>query len=1104
MRCPPFFAACLLAAGSASAAGTGRTVAPEPPPAFRHVSLEQGLSQAAVRALFQDSRGFLWVATEDGLNRYDGYDFTVFRNDPLDPESIPDNGQISFAEGKGNVLWVGTVDRGIARLDLSTYRFRRFLPDPQRPGSLPAGPVGAVLEDRSGTLWAGTTGGGLLRLAPGASSFQAFRPDPADPKSFPAAIVLALAEDPSGALWVGTAGQGLLKVDPAGGKVLARFDRDPANPSAPANAVVTNVLVDRKGRVWASAGALARLDPATGETKVYRNDPDDPASFPSRQARQLSEDSEGRIWIATENGIVRLDPESGVFTAFRNRPEDPSSLPSNRVTTLLVDRSGLLWAGLDGSGLAVLDLSGSPFRTYRHQPGRQEGITAPIVRGVHEARDGTLWLGLSGGGLNALDPSTGRVRAFRAGPPPNGLTADDVWNVTVDDEGIAWAATLGGGLNRVDPRTGTVRVFRASRGAGSLSSDQLRVVIEGRDGALWIGTAGGGLCRFDRKTQRFECFLNDPDDATSLSGNVVRAVHEGPSGTIWAGTERGINRLDRATGRFTRFLDDPSRPETAGIARVYGLWEAPDGIVWAGTPRGLVRLDPRTGGVTRFRAADGLLNESVYSVLPGNGGSLWISTNRGLARVTPSADGRSASFRTFGALDGLQSDEFNGGSFHRGPSGTLWFGGILGVTGVRPAEVKDDPFAPPVALLSFSRLGKKLPSAEWLPSGSVVLGPREGFFSVSFAALSFRGAAKNRYAWKLEGLDDDWVDGGTRRRADYTSVPPGSYVFRVKAANKDGIWNEEGARLGIVVRPPWWKTPAAIGAWILLLAAGGAVVSRLEKRRVLGKERERSQLVEAELRAHAAEAQARAVQAEAARKTAELEEARAMQLSLLPRHTPRVPGLTVAAIARTATEVGGDTWDWAVGPDGALALVIGDATGHGVRAGTVVSVMKGLFRGDPFPGDLGLFLDRAGRVLRDLGLHRLHMALAVLVVRGGAATFASAGMPPAFVFRASSGTVEEILVPGAPLGALVDTPHASVSLKLAPGDVLLLSSDGLAESPGPGGEPLGYARAREAFRVVASLPPEEALATLARREEEWRGERPREDDLTLVLLRREP
>jgi serine phosphatase RsbU (regulator of sigma subunit) len=507
--------------------------------------------------------------------------------------------------------------------------------------------------------------------------------------------------------------------------------------------------------------------------------------------------------------------------------------------------------------------------------------------------------------------------------------------------------------------------------------------------------------------------------------------------------------------------------------------------------------------VNRFRQSDGLPNETVYSVLPDDAGCLWVATNQGLARVTPSADGSTASFRSFDVRDGLQSNEFNGGAFHRGPTGTLWFGGILGITGVLPTKVKDDPFAAPVAVLSFSKLGQRLPASEWLGSRSVTLGPGEGFFTIEFAALAFRAAAKNTYKWKLEGLDPDWVLGGGRRRADYTSVPPGEYVFRVTAANKDGVWNKEGASLRITVRLPWWKTPAATAMWLVLLAISGMIVSRLEKWRVLRKERQRSQLVEAELRARAAEAQARAVQAESDRKTTELEDARAMQLSLLPRESPRVPGFEVKAVARTATEVGGDTWDWAVGPDGALALVIGDATGHGVRAGTVVSVMKGLFRGDPFPGDLGAFLDRGGRVLKDLGLPRLHMALAVLVVRGEEATIASGGMPPAWIYRAGSATVEEILVPGAPLGALVDTPHAVRSFCLGPGDVVLLSSDGLAESPGPDGEPLGYVRARQFFLECAPLPPEEALATLTRREEEWRKETPRADDLTLVLLRRE-
>ncbi len=1090
-----------IAAGLLVVLATGSLAVPEEPlPVFRQVSLEEGLSQAAIRAIAQDENGFLWIGTEDGLNRYDGYGFTVFRNDPNDPGSLPDNGINAIAPGKGSVLWVGTTDRGVAKLDLRTYRFERFLPG--GPGGLPAGPIGCILEDRAGRLWAGVRGRGLAFLEPGAGSFHLLEPNREDGPGFPSANVLTLVEDGAGILWAGTQGQGVLKIDPAKKMVLARFDHDPANPDVPANAVVPSLAFDQHGRLWGGGGSLAVLDPKTNEIRVFRHDPDNPASFPSRQVRSLALDAHGRVFMATDNGVVRFDPETAHFEVFRNRLEDSGSLPSNRTNAVLIERSGMLWVGLDGAGLAVMDLSGSAFRSYRFDAARRNGLTAKVVRGVHEAPDGTVWLGLSGGGLNALDPATGDVRAFRAGP--SGLSLDDVWNVTVDGDGAVWAATLGAGLNRIDPKSGQIEVFRASRSdASALTSDRLRIVITGRDGYLWIGTEGGGLCCFDRKVKEALCYRFKEGDSSSLSNNVVRAVHEGASGALWVGTDQGINRLDRSTGKFTRFLNDLADPRSLGIARVYGLLEGEDGILWAGTPRGLVRLDPRTGAVERYRERDGLPNESVYSVLADQFGSLWLSTNRGLARMWPAGSGGKPRFELFDRMDGLQGDEFNGGAFHSGPAGTLWFGGIQGVTGIRPEAVKKDEFAPPVALLSFSKLGRQLPPADWLAPGRIVLGPKEGFFSIEFTALAFRAAAKNRYSWKLEGLDEDWIPASARRRADYTSVPPGEYVFRVKAANKDGVWNQEGRSLRIIVRPPWWRTSAATGGWILILAASIAVVSRLEKRRVLGKERERTQLVEAELRAKAAEAQARAVQAEAFRKAAELEEARQMQLSLLPRDMPRVPGLTVAATALTATEVGGDTWDWAVDSRGGLALVIGDATGHGVRAGTVVSVMKGLFRGDPFPEDLGRFLDRCGRVLRDLGLPRLHMALAVLTIRGELAALASAGMPPALVYRARTGDVEEYLVPGAPLGALVDRPHECISFLLSKGDAVLLSSDGLAESPGTGGEPLGYPRVRELFREVAPLPPREALLRITQRESEWRSSESREDDLTLVLVRRD-
>lgn len=1086
-------------------------VAAGPSERFAHFSPEQGLSQAVVQAMAQDEQGFLWLATQDGLNRFDGYGFTVFRNDPADPASLPDNTIFCLAAGRGGVLWVGSADRGLARLDLRTLRFTRFAFDPARPGSLPAGPVGAIHEDRKGRLWVATQPNGLARLDPGSESFHLFPGGAGSAAGLGARPIGSILETRDGALWLGTRGEGLLHFDPEKGSVVARYASDPSSPRSLAGTGVLSLLEARSGALWVGTiSGISRFEPGTGDFTSWRPDPADPWAFPARQARQMSEDAQGRIWVATEAGLVRIDATGGKCATFRSSRDDPASLPNDRIFSVLVDRSGILWVGMDGAGLAALDLSPTGFRTYRHEPTRAGGLTSRVVRGLWEGRDGTLWVGLAGGGLNALDLATGRVREWRATPNAGkGPSSDDVFGIVEDDRGALWIATLGGGLDRFDPATGTFRRFTAA-GPGAPSADPgnfLRVLAKGRDGAIWIGAVGTGLSRLDPATGSLTSYRNDPANRASLSSDVVRAVHVGPTGTVWAAGDLGINRFDPASGSFTRFLSDPSRPETAGIARVYGLYEDPAGILWAGTARGLVRLDPRSGAASRFRQRDGLPNEAVYSILPDAAGSLWLSTNRGLSRVTPGKDGGLDAIRNFDSLDGLQGDEFNGGSFCRGPSGTLWFGGINGLTGFRPEEIRDDPFVPPVSITAFSRLGRPLPPADGIARGTVVLGPDEGFFTVEFAALAFRAAAKNSYAWKLEGLDPAWTVGGTRRRADYTAVPPGEYVFRVKAANKDGLWNHDGASLKIVVLPPWWRTRSALASWAVLVALGIAGFHAWQKRRILAGERERSRLVEAELRAKAAEAQARAVQAENERQSSELEEARALQLSLLPRELPRVPGLSVAALTRTATEVGGDTYDAVLAADGALAVIVGDATGHGLKAGTVVSVVKGLFRGNPFPESLPSFLDRCGRVLRDLHLGRLHMALAAAVVRGRDVTLCSAGIPPAWLFRAATGEVEEILLPGAPLGALIEGTRGEASIRLEEGDCLLLATDGLAESPGPSGDPWGYPLAREAFRRVAqaardrALPLEAAAEAIAEAEAAWRGETPRGDDMTLVLMR---
>ena len=543
-------------------------------------------------------------ATEDGLNRYDGYGFTVFRNDPLDPDSLPDNGQLSFAEGRGDVLWIGTVDRGIARLDLSTLRFQRFLPDPQRPAGLPAGPVAAILEDRAGTLWAGVGGGGLAAPRPGraprfealpARAGEARRASPR-PSSSPSRRTRRAR---SGS---GRSAEGVLKVDPRDGRVLDDLRPRPGEPCR-ARRTPSSQTSSSTGRA-ASGPPPERSRGSTrrrGEVKVFRNDPSDPASFPSRQARRLAEDAYGRIWIATENGLVRLDPETGVFTAFRNRPDDAVEPPiepdDHRPRRPLRPPLG----GPRRVRARGARPRGSPFRTFRHEPGRPDGMTAPIVRGVHEARDGTLWLGLSGGGLNALDPSTGQVRAYPGGTGAGRASRRTTSGTsTTDEEGIVWAATLGGGLNRVDPRTGDrPRLPRRARPprrrslpTSSASSSRAATARSGsaRPAAGSAGSTGGRSGSTASGTTR----RTRPRSRTTSSAPSTRARRgrSGPGPTAGSTDSTARRAASRASSTTPRAPRRPASPASTASGR------RPTGSSGPGRPAASSGSTRATGAVT--------------------------------------------------------------------------------------------------------------------------------------------------------------------------------------------------------------------------------------------------------------------------------------------------------------------------------------------------------------------------------------------------------------------------------------------------------------------------------------------------------------------------
>lgn len=1108
-------AVCLF--GGFPAVSHGAVRKPQPAPLFEHISIEQGLSQSIVEGISQDRTGFMWFITEDGLNRYDGYSFRVFKHDPNDPGSLAYNELKAICVDRLGTIWVGTFYRGLSRFDREKEQFTHFTHDPNNPRSLSSDIVRAILEDHSGELWVGTTGGGLNRLVRTTGEFVRYRHDPRNPSSLGHDDVRALAADSTGTIWVGTQGGGLNRLDPATG-TFTRYLHRPGDPRSLSHNDVRALCLDRRGDLWVGTygGGLNRLDPATGTFTSYRNDSRNPFSLGNNSVLSVVEDSTGALWVGTDGGgLNRFDRESGTFSRYLNDPNNRASLSSNRVYSVFEDRAGVLWVGTYGEGLNKADLRKKDFLSFVRNPNDPNSLNSDIVWSFWEDRSGALWIGTNDGGLNRLDPGRRDFAHFRHEPGnPNSLSHDSVRMVIQDRRGALWLATNGGGLDRFDPGTARFAHYRHNPAEpGSLGHDELRALYEDHAGMIWVGSYGGGLDCFDPATGKFIHFRHDPANPRSISNDYIRAICEVDPGILWIGTHGGgLNAYDRATGLFTRYQSDRNNPHSLSNDYVFAIHPDKQGNLWIATyGGGLNKLDRQTGRFSQIRRSDGLPDDAVYGILEDSAGNLWISTNAGLCRYNP-ASGR---FRNYTVQDGLQSNEFNGGAYYRSPKGEFFFGGVRGFNAFMPDQIRDNPYIPPVVITDFRLFNRVVPiggppgrtgildrSITFSPS--IELSHRDEIISFEFSALHFASPGKNQYAYRMEGLSNSWIEIGSRRYVMFTTLPSGEYLLRIRGSNSDGIWNEEGASLRIIMRPPWWKTPWAFALYGLLFVGIFVSVLLLVRER----EREKAQVQEAKLRAKAAEIQAKlaateaeAIQAENMRKTNELADARRLQLSMLPESLPERPDCEIAVCMHPATEVGGDYFDFGESKDGSLVVAIGDATGHGTRAGIMVAVMKGLFSTLGEDPDLTGFLSQCDRILRNMNLENMLMAMTLIHLQGGRARASVAAMPPVFLFRSASGKVEAIPVGGMFLGSCISLPYDEVSFHLSPGDVILLMTDGLVELHNPNDEMLDFPRVLECFEKAATLPPREIIKRLIALADEWRQGRPQNDDISLVVIR---
>ncbi|NTU79160.1 MAG: GAF domain-containing protein [Chloroflexales bacterium] len=793
-------------------------------PAFRRLTVAQGLLHPTVRTILQDQRGFMWFGSTLGLNRYDGSTMATLASDSNDPERLQATIIWALATDRDNRIWVGSYTDGLAAYDLRSGQFTRFLHDPQDATSPSANDVTGLLVDRSGVLWVGTASGGLDRRDPTSGHFTHYRHDPANPASLSSDALSSLAQDRAGALWVGTSGGGLNRLDPGTGR-FTHYRHDPANPASLSSDNVRSLLVDRTGALWVGTlgSGLSAFDPATGRFTHYRHDPANSASLSNDVITALHEDRAGILWVGTQGGgLNRLDRATGRFQSYRNDPADPLTLPQNSIHALYEDTSGLLWVGTDGGGIGYFRLYDWPFRRYVHRAGQADSLAEGTVRGLAEDRDGSVWVGTFGGGVNRLDPRTQAFVHYRNTPDdPTSLSDDLVWNILVDRDGTPWVTTDGGFLNRFDHATGRFRRYRL---APPEQSYPIMAITQDRAGVLWLGSFGGGLSRFDPATGVVTTYTHVPDDPHSLSDNFIQYVYEDTRGTLWVGTlNGGLNRFDPTTGTFTTYRHDPTDPSSLNSDNAARIVEDQHGSLWVGTTNGLNRFDPTTGSFTHFTEADGLPSNLVQGMVVADG-QLWVSTLAGLARF----DERTATFRSYDASIDLLSEGFAGNALLRARDGTIYAGGFGGLISFDPAAIGTNTYAPPVVLTDFRinnqpvAIGPESPLQQAINETTALrLRQGERTFSLAFAALDYWSPEQARYRYMLEGVDRDWNEVGSRQRfVTYAKLGPGTYTLHVRAAGRDGSWNGPERTLAITIPPFLWER-----GWVQLggLAVFGAL-----------------------------------------------------------------------------------------------------------------------------------------------------------------------------------------------------------------------------------------------------------------------------------------
>ncbi|MXV17334.1 hybrid sensor histidine kinase/response regulator [Hufsiella ginkgonis] len=770
---------------------------------FKHLSTRNGLSQSNVTSIVKDRQGFMWFATRDGLNRYDGYQFVVYQYDQADKNSLSSS-YINklYVDRLGN-LWVGTAI-GLDRFDRAKNSFVHY------PGSRSMY-VKAIFRDSKGNLWVGAKDG-LYLLDERSKKFRAFFNKPDVSSSISNNDVNVIEEVNPEQLWIGTAHG--LNVLTTGTDHFKRYLHDNENVNSPAGDAVKGIVKDREGNVWlAQDGAgLSRIDHETGLFTHYRHKAGDPASPGTDNLIAMEMGPGNKLWIGTEaGGLMIYDYRNDALQSYRNDVFDNTTISHNNVRCIYHDPAGITWLGTNSGGVSYVTTNEDKFALYRTIAYRSNSLTSNSIKAFAEDDRRRIWVGTEDG-IDILDPKTGAFTHLKASEGNNNsISSNNIYSLARIGRDSMAVGSFDGGLDIVEVASGRISHYRKTAAdSSSLSDNRINRIYTDRRGNSWIATWSGGLNRFDRGGKRFVRYDIRSAGRQASPANLFTLADD-PEGNLWIGTDQGLFSLNTVNNKVTQYVHQPQDPRSLGNDLVNCLLVTKDGRLWIGTGGGgLNLLDPKTGRFTAVTTRQGLPNNFIHAMVRDEKGVIWLSTNNGLASYDPAAK----KINTFGVNDGLQGSEFRRDAAMIASDGTLYFGGVNGFNSFRNNRIIYNKVPPPVVFTMFSISNKPIiPGAKGSPlqndisvTNDIVLNYKQASFSVEFAALNFIAPEGNRYAYQLAGQDTAWIYSGAQRKATYTNLAPGEYVFKVKASNNDGVWNGRPAALKITIVPPFWMT----------------------------------------------------------------------------------------------------------------------------------------------------------------------------------------------------------------------------------------------------------------------------------------------------------